>query len=131
MSSDQFSLAENAFLSAVVKVMKTQAELVPLRERLTAELAEASKPLGPQLDDAERANEAVLKDRGIDETTPIDEALDYQEVLMREAIRRSGLGPDHPVVRATLQQAQQVRQAFQQMADAEAQQLGGIRGPQL
>ena len=120
MDASGLSLAEGAFVSAVVKLMHTQSKMLELQSQLQAEFKYAS-----------RANEAVLVEAKIDEMTPLEQAMAYQERLMEAAIERYGKDENDSVVRSVRANAAEFREAVQSMQEAEARQLGQIQGPAL
>lgn len=113
--TDPINIAVEAFINAVVASMKTQAELVPLNQRLHEEVQRI-----------ESANERVLRSRGITDESPLDDALEDQSRYLDEAIRRTGFGEDHPVVKALRSQLAELEEAYRVMS---AQMNGS--GPEL
>jgi hypothetical protein len=115
-----FSLAENAFINAVVNSMKLQDELLTQHKALNAVLEGVAK-----------ANEAVLRDQGITEATPLEDTLQMQERYLNEAIERSPFAESDMVVKALRQQLAEMHEAYRAYQQQEAGKLGQIRGPVL
>ena len=111
------TVAESAFVSAIVKVIRTQIEMYD-----QAKLFE-------QYDgEAQRANEAVLKEKGFSNDTPVPELLAAQQHYLESAIQQGDFPEDHPVLGILRGQFEQAREAFAAWQDG---QLNGIKGPVL
>jgi hypothetical protein len=115
-----FSLAENAFINAVVKSMGLQNELIKQHRELDKVLAGVAN-----------ANAAVMQDRGMTDATPLDEILAAQQSYLEAAIERSEFDEDATVVKALRQQLAEMQEAFHAYVKAQGAQLGQIQGPVL
>lgn len=118
LSSD-LHIAEGAFTSAVAKVLQIEEKIIDLR----AELQEADG-------NAARANEAALRELGLDDASSPDTVLDAQERMMREAIAKSGIDKTGVVAKAVLKQIAEARRMYDEQLAAEAAALQP-RGPVL
>lgn len=114
------SIAETSFVHAVAESLQIQDEFAPFQARLHGALARAA-----------HANEAVLKELGITDQTPIEEALALQRKYMELAIEHSGLGEDNPVVQSVRHRADEADEVYRVMADANDAHLGQTGGPSL
>lgn len=118
MSAD--NLAEGAFVSAVVRIMKIQNEMVELQRQL--QQADA---------DAMRANEAAMRELGFDESTDSEQIMDAQQRFMERAVAESGLPSQSVIVRGVRQQLRNMRQQYAEAVQAEADAFGSLNGPEL
>ena len=110
------TVAESAFVSAITKVIQTQITMYDLAQEFE------------QLDEqAQRANEAVLKERGFDNDTPVPELLTAQQHYLEAAIEQGGFEA-HPVLEILRGQFEQARESF---AAWQTAQMEGIKGPAL
>lgn len=111
------TVAESAFVNAIIKVIDAQIQMYDLSQTFE------------QLDEqAQRANEAVLKEKGFDNDTPVSTLLAEQEAFLEAAIERGDFPAGHPVLEILRGQFDQARESF----DAwQTEQMKGIKGPAL
>lgn len=117
---DGLSIAETSFVHAVAESLQIQDEFAPFQARLHGALARAA-----------HANEAVLKEQGITDQTPVEEALALQRKYMELAITHSGLSEDNIVVQSVRQRADEADDVYRVMAESNDARLGQTGGPSL
>lgn len=116
----QDRIAEGAFVSAVAKALQIQDQILELQMQLQT------------VDqDAERANEAALRELGFDDATPASDIIDAQARFLNLAAAKSGLAEDAPVLKAAKRHIDQMRQGYEQALRDEANMLGRLNGPTL
>lgn len=114
------SIVEGSFVKAMAEALQIQDEFRPLQDRLHGALAQMAN-----------ANEAVLKEQGITDQTPVEEALALQQHYMELAVAASGLADDNPVVQAVRDRAAEAEEVYRTVADSNDARLGQTGGPSL
>lgn len=110
----ELTVAESAFVNAIIKVIEAQIAMY--------DLGESFKQLDEQ---AQRANEAVIKEKSYSNDTPVPELLDAQQRYLEAAIDRGEFDTAHPVIEILRGQFEEAREGFA------AWQSEQIQGPVL